>query len=183
MEDTRDMLAEALRLAACNMSDLKKLMPVAGPRGVVILKIPDSALMSGTAVLDINAVGYAFCDEASALAVENEAMTRAINTYDHAEEIVLVSFIEIGQTALFATTKLRRDGVSNVPVDSELTRRALPSTTAPDDDDDEDELCRVCRDPAKETKRCAKCMVARYCGPECQRAAWPKHRKVCTTKT
>lgn len=29
------------------------------------------------------------------------------------------------------------------------------------------------------TRRCARCLVARFCGEACQRAAWPQHHLVC----
>ncbi len=29
------------------------------------------------------------------------------------------------------------------------------------------------------TKRCTRCMVARYCGPLCQKADWPRHKSEC----
>lgn len=29
------------------------------------------------------------------------------------------------------------------------------------------------------TRRCTRCLVARFCGEACQRAAWPQHRRVC----
>jgi hypothetical protein len=29
------------------------------------------------------------------------------------------------------------------------------------------------------TKKCSQCMVARYCGPECQRLNWKVHKQVC----
>ncbi|KAI9005744.1 hypothetical protein DFJ74DRAFT_712777 [Hyaloraphidium curvatum] len=29
-------------------------------------------------------------------------------------------------------------------------------------------------------KRCSRCGVARYCGPQCQRAAWKEHKDKCT---
>ncbi|KAI9022647.1 hypothetical protein DFJ74DRAFT_670373 [Hyaloraphidium curvatum] len=30
--------------------------------------------------------------------------------------------------------------------------------------------------------RCGRCGMARYCGAECQRAAWTEHNKTCTPK-
>ena len=38
-------------------------------------------------------------------------------------------------------------------------------------------ICQVCTE--KGTKRCLKCRVAFYCGSECQRADWTKHKKQC----
>jgi hypothetical protein len=33
---------------------------------------------------------------------------------------------------------------------------------------------------AAKPKRCGRCRVARYCGPACQQADWPRHRAECT---
>ena len=32
-----------------------------------------------------------------------------------------------------------------------------------------------------EWKTCSKCAVARYCGKDCQKADWKKHKKVCAS--
>lgn len=37
--------------------------------------------------------------------------------------------------------------------------------------------CVVCGAPHK--SKCGKCMLARYCGPECQLQDWRRHRAVC----
>ncbi len=37
--------------------------------------------------------------------------------------------------------------------------------------------CDVCGGPAEQ--RCARCRGVWYCGPKCQRAAWPTHKAVC----
>jgi hypothetical protein len=48
-------------------------------------------------------------------------------------------------------------------------------------------LCEHCRFKLG-TKRCSKCydkaagVEVRYCGPECQLAAWPSHKAVCRAK-
>ena len=31
-----------------------------------------------------------------------------------------------------------------------------------------------------QTRVCSGCVIARYCGPECQRAAWKEHKPACT---
>ena len=32
-----------------------------------------------------------------------------------------------------------------------------------------------------QTRVCSGCEIARYCGPECQRAAWKEHKPACKT--
>lgn len=39
-------------------------------------------------------------------------------------------------------------------------------------------LCAYCSKPA--TKKCSRCKKIHYCSPECQKADWQKHKKVCT---
>ncbi|KAI9021988.1 hypothetical protein DFJ74DRAFT_706887 [Hyaloraphidium curvatum] len=41
--------------------------------------------------------------------------------------------------------------------------------------------CDHC-DAEGKLKRCARCGVARYCGAECQRAAWGEHKALCTAQ-
>ena len=37
-----------------------------------------------------------------------------------------------------------------------------------------------CRnDPAEATQTCTRCLIVSYCGPECQRLAWPFHKVLC----
>jgi hypothetical protein len=45
-------------------------------------------------------------------------------------------------------------------------------------------VCAGCgaHDAAATFKRCARCMQARYCSPECQKHAWKAHKLVCTPK-
>jgi hypothetical protein len=42
-------------------------------------------------------------------------------------------------------------------------------------------VCSGCgaEDAQERFKKCARCMVARYCGAECQRAHWKAHKKTC----
>ena len=42
--------------------------------------------------------------------------------------------------------------------------------------------CLTCQRqiPLREIKMCARCGVAEYCGPECQRADWKIHKRTCT---
>ncbi|KAI9034539.1 hypothetical protein DFJ74DRAFT_649825 [Hyaloraphidium curvatum] len=51
------------------------------------------------------------------------------------------------------------------------------------DMEDPEETCDRCRKPAPESgplRRCARCRVTLYCGPECQRDAWRDgHKDVC----
>ncbi|KAI9006753.1 hypothetical protein DFJ74DRAFT_773377 [Hyaloraphidium curvatum] len=44
--------------------------------------------------------------------------------------------------------------------------------------------CDGCLKPRGEhrLRRCARCGIARYCGAECQRAAWTEHKKDCTPR-
>ncbi|KAI9002191.1 hypothetical protein DFJ74DRAFT_775422 [Hyaloraphidium curvatum] len=40
--------------------------------------------------------------------------------------------------------------------------------------------CDRCGDEAGALLRCGRCRVARYCGAECQRAAWAAHKDACS---
>ena len=42
-------------------------------------------------------------------------------------------------------------------------------------------MCTGCgtHDPGGRMRKCARCMLVRYCSPECQRAHWKTHKKVC----
>lgn len=37
--------------------------------------------------------------------------------------------------------------------------------------------------PKQEMKRCSRCKTVIYCGVECQKADWPRHKLICATKT
>lgn len=39
--------------------------------------------------------------------------------------------------------------------------------------------CDCCRRTDAALKNCSKCHIARYCSVECQRKAWPEHKKTC----
>ena len=45
--------------------------------------------------------------------------------------------------------------------------------------------CAVCGrtaggpDGVRELLRCGRCLVVEYCGAECQRKAWPAHKREC----
>ena len=39
--------------------------------------------------------------------------------------------------------------------------------------------CSVCSESKLDTKRCTGCYLVWYCGPECQRVAWPEHKEEC----
>jgi hypothetical protein len=39
--------------------------------------------------------------------------------------------------------------------------------------------CDCCGKSDGKMSKCSKCLVARYCSSECQRKAWPTHKKVC----
>ncbi|KAJ6572580.1 hypothetical protein B0H10DRAFT_2237490 [Mycena sp. CBHHK59/15] len=42
------------------------------------------------------------------------------------------------------------------------------------------DLCYRCNDPGDpKLRRCARCHVARYCSPECQKADWSNHKPIC----
>lgn len=40
-------------------------------------------------------------------------------------------------------------------------------------------VCAHCRRSFVKTLACSRCKVARYCGPDCQSAAWPAHKAAC----
>ncbi|KDR84311.1 hypothetical protein GALMADRAFT_237074 [Galerina marginata CBS 339.88] len=42
-----------------------------------------------------------------------------------------------------------------------------------------EKMCDCCRRTDTPLKNCSKCYVARYCSVECQRKAWPVHKKTC----
>ncbi|KNC81273.1 hypothetical protein SARC_06384, partial [Sphaeroforma arctica JP610] len=39
--------------------------------------------------------------------------------------------------------------------------------------------CHYCQTVTTDLKNCSKCKTPAYCGVECQRADWPRHRKIC----
>lgn len=44
--------------------------------------------------------------------------------------------------------------------------------------------CGNCKDPntaKRELNRCSKCKLIRYCGVECQRMDWQRHKEICKT--
>lgn len=41
------------------------------------------------------------------------------------------------------------------------------------------QTCPVCKATVKKLQRCSGCHFAKYCGLECQKKDWPKHKKVC----
>ena len=43
--------------------------------------------------------------------------------------------------------------------------------------------CHVCTNTGEHLKKCSRCLMARYCSAECQRAAYPEHKKTCKAKT
>jgi len=40
-------------------------------------------------------------------------------------------------------------------------------------------LCAYCQMPGKDLQQCVRCKKARYCGKQCQKADWKKHRPTC----
>ena len=40
-------------------------------------------------------------------------------------------------------------------------------------------LCYFCKKPEKNLKKCGKCYTAQYCGKQCQKSDWKKHKDVC----
>ncbi|KAF9474577.1 hypothetical protein BDN70DRAFT_842083 [Pholiota conissans] len=43
----------------------------------------------------------------------------------------------------------------------------------------QDKCCEGCLRTDVVLKNCARCQVGRYCSKECQRTAWPTHRRIC----
>lgn len=41
------------------------------------------------------------------------------------------------------------------------------------------DLCDGCGTQSKELKRCSRCLVGRFCTPECQKRTWKHHKVVC----
>lgn len=41
-------------------------------------------------------------------------------------------------------------------------------------------VCNQCGKTDEKVKRCVKCHIASYCGVDCQKSAWPEHKKVCS---
>lgn len=39
--------------------------------------------------------------------------------------------------------------------------------------------CRGCSKPMEQLKLCSRCQMAAYCGPACQAAHWPVHKREC----
>ncbi|KAJ6491580.1 ankyrin [Mycena vulgaris] len=42
-----------------------------------------------------------------------------------------------------------------------------------------EKCCDMCGNSAATLKNCARCRIARYCSAECQKTAWPSHKKTC----
>lgn len=66
---------------------------------------------------------------------------------------------------------------------------AADDDDAPDDtaDDEQDNVrrCEQCGAQASASltlSRCGRCLAARYCSSECQRAAWPDHKRTCVPR-
>ncbi|XP_028405267.1 uncharacterized protein LOC114527777 [Dendronephthya gigantea] len=43
----------------------------------------------------------------------------------------------------------------------------------------EAKLCYYCRKSGEDLKKCTKCFTAQYCGKQCQKSDWNKHKHVC----
>ncbi|KAG6811466.1 hypothetical protein H0H93_014407 [Arthromyces matolae] len=43
----------------------------------------------------------------------------------------------------------------------------------------DEKRCGCCGDTEKSLKNCGRCQVERYCSVECQRKAWPTHKRTC----
>ncbi|KAJ7911586.1 hypothetical protein B0H13DRAFT_2009257 [Mycena leptocephala] len=43
----------------------------------------------------------------------------------------------------------------------------------------EEKCCNMCGVSASSLKNCGRCRIARYCSADCQRNAWPSHKKTC----
>ncbi|KAJ7471929.1 ankyrin repeat-containing domain protein [Mycena latifolia] len=43
----------------------------------------------------------------------------------------------------------------------------------------EGKSCDACGNSTASLKNCSRCRIARYCSPECQKKAWPLHKKTC----
>jgi len=72
------------------------------------------------------------------------------------------------------------------PKHSHLLNLALPLvhnvvfTALPDDASDQRLECDYCGEAMEKTLLCAKCKVAMYCGRECQRGDWKRHKPLCS---
>ena len=91
-----------------------------------------------------------------------------------------------------ATSETSSRSVSNAACSTAAAASAVPrvSTGTPTDSSSRTEselqsLLRKCEHcQVKDgSRRCAKCKSAYYCGPDCQKVAWPTHKKQCNLNT
>lgn len=97
----------------------------------------------------------------------------------HLEKNAAPSVIEvmdnyIGSELDYEVAKLTKAMSSSDPLDLQLAINQLINWG-------ESRTCDNCgkKHKPKDLKDCSRCKGASYCGPECQRAAWPNHKKVC----
>ncbi|KAI9014034.1 hypothetical protein DFJ74DRAFT_709594 [Hyaloraphidium curvatum] len=64
------------------------------------------------------------------------------------------------------------EGPPEVMDELRFARRTIGAVLIPDS-------CDQCRAESDGLLRCSGCRVTRYCGRDCQRAAWKRHRDIC----
>ena len=96
-----------------------------------------------------------------------------------------VDVSEISEQPVSEQTETETEKTTSLPLSDEMLVKesTLPSSSSSSTSSSSSSssslppLCIVCTKPS--FLRCSSCLGAFYCGQECQKKAWPKHKKIC----
>ena len=114
----------------------------------------------------------------SSLLPTSASVTEALHS--HPFKYWKVNISEISEQPVPEQTKTEKETTASLPLSDEISVKestlsstssfsSIPRSSPP--------LCVVCTKPS--FLRCSSCLGAFYCGQECQKKAWPKHKKIC----